>query len=239
MPAVPTVTYVDDANGTSVTATIADSTAGSTNAVLIANWSGGLVNAAFTSVASRVGDGDVTVPATPGLYFAIVESTQSGVAMSLPSGFRATGGVDAIHYQCCEAIQAFIQALSLTGISSSNVKIQKLPRNRDGMAVGCYITPLRESREPVDTGRDEISYRIQLTLVQASDGDLTSNLAAELLWRQRITLGLSEKALSGVAEIHSVLVDPGPVVIPSAFLQQYDISTILLRCECQLDRSAT
>ena len=239
MPAVPTVTYVDNANGTNVTATIAGADAGSTNAVLIAPWSGGFVNAAFASVASRVGNGAVTVPATPGLYFAIVQSTLSGVAMSLPGGFRATDGEDAIHYQCCEAIQAFIQALSLTGLDSANVKIQKFPKNRDGMAVGCYITPLRESREPADTGRDEISYRVQVTLVQASDGDLTSNLATELLWRQQITLAMSEHPLTGVEEIHSVIVDPGPVVIPSAFLAQYDISTILLRCDCQLDRSVS
>lgn len=239
MPAAPTVTYVDDANGTSVTATIAGSDAGSSNAVLISNWTGGFINPPYASVATRVGDGTVSVPATPGMYFSVVRSTLSGVALSLPGGFRATDGVDAIHYQCCEAVQAFIQALALTGISSDKVLIRKFPRNRDAMAVGCYITPLRETRAPVDTGRDEMGYRVQVTLVQASDGDLTSNLATELLWRQRITLGMSEKPLTGVEEIHSVIVDPGPVVIPSAFLQQYDISVILLRCECQLDRSVS
>jgi len=248
MPAAtPTVTYVDNADGT-VTATIAGSTAGSTNKVLGARWAASILAVSFAQLASRVGDGSVEFAVDPlGLWFSVVRSEVSAtdVALSAISSFRASDGLDAIHMRCCDSVKETIQALSLVGVEDdatldpANVKVMKLPW-RAGLEIdqlGIIISPIREGLESDDNNRDELDYRVQVAFVEAADGKLTLGLGRALLRRELVTRAFSELILPGVTENSIVYVDPGPIIIPEGVEANYDVGGIILHCMCKVNRA--
>jgi hypothetical protein len=172
-----------------------------------------------------------------GLYCAVLVSKLGADISVIFTGFRASSGVDPIHYRCCEAVVEFLQAMSLTDVPSANIIMQKLPWNRRDLSLAIFVTPIRETRDSLDNERDEINYGVQLSLLRASDADQTLNLRGELGWRQQITQALSENApFAGVPEVIDIFVDPGPPVIPSGFSELFDISTIMLRFQAQMPR---
>ena len=75
-PDVPTLTVTDQADGSHAIATIADSSANTTNTVLVSEVKLGGVD--FSSAGSRTDDGNVTLTLTPGRYWAQVHSEWAG-----------------------------------------------------------------------------------------------------------------------------------------------------------------
>lgn len=233
----PTISVEDNEDGTGATATISGSDPASTNTIYTSPWSSGLVAADGSSSGSRTGDGTVSLDVDDGLYDATLVSQVGAAVAVVFTGFRASSGVDPIHYRCCESTVAFLQALSLADVPSANVIMQKLPWNRRDLSPAIFVTPIRETRDSLDNERDEINYGVQISLLRASDSDQTLNLKGELRWRQQITQALSENVpFAGVPEIIDIFVDPGPPVIPSGFAEMFDISTIMLRFQAQMPR---
>lgn len=237
---VPTLTLADNGNGTGAVATIAGATPGTTNAVYAAAWNGGFVPAAFASFGSRVGDGTVALALSNGYHWCYVLSTLAGEsAISLVKGIRATSGLAAIFDQCMDAIVAKIQALSLPfPWAAAAVKKYKVPFNRnmlgDGVDAGIFVAPANERINPVLNCADDFGEGIGITVARKGNQDLTAHLSAELLCRQQLANALlpshGEQALPGVPDIYDVQIEPGPVIDPGAFLAQYDIGSLTVRC---------
>lgn len=231
-PDKPTLTIVDNADGTGAVATIAGSTAGSTNEVFTQAISGGLGTAPEVSGGSRIGDGTVALSLTNGYYWANVVSTVNNCdAVSAAVYFLTTSGIDAVFKQCLDAVGAVIQGLVLTGISNTDVYVRKLPWNRNAVTPGIFITPKTETTIERANQTDDFGYGVQVTVVQKSNQNLTANLGAELLWRQQIRNAFIEQRLTAVEEVYSVTYEPGSVILPEGFAAMYDVQAMIFRCK--------
>lgn len=240
MPAIPTLTLADNADGTG-TATVAGATSGSTNALYAAPWGGGFVPSDFTPAGSRVGNGTIAIALAAGYYWCYVLSTLSGqTAISLVHGLRITDGELSIHEQCLDAAAAKIAALDMEPPWTA-IKIikQKFPWNRgvllekDELAA-IWVTPLNDQIRPVLNQADDFGLGVQITAAQKTNQHLTDGLTADLLCRQQLINAFlpvaGQAALAGVAEVHDVRIEPGPVIDPAAFGAQYDVSAFVIRC---------
>lgn len=118
MPSTPTLTFVDDADGDSVTMTISGSDVGSTNQIfqmLFTDTAWALGAKEGGGDAERTGDGAVVVAVAPGFYLAYIVSTESGsTAASAPIRFRATSGLGILWVRLLDAVAAAINLASLT-----------------------------------------------------------------------------------------------------------------------------
>jgi hypothetical protein len=137
---------------------------------------------------------------------------------------------ESVFERCLNAVAARLQAISLSGIAASSIVVRKLPWNRNQIMPGLFVTPAKETIEPATNLRDDVGYGVQLTLVRASNQELSTNLGAELTWREQISRAFREQALAGVAEVYTVRVEPGPVFDAASFANQYDVQTLVLRC---------
>lgn len=227
----PTLSLSDNGDGTGAMATIAGSSLGATNTVYTAPWLGGLAAATWTSQGSRVGDGTLNLAVDVGAYWAYVQSTLAGEsAVSAVVGFHATSGNESVWERCLAAVAAKLQGLSLSGIAPSSIVVRKLPWNRNQIMPGLFVTPTQETLSPATNLRDDVGYGVQLTLVRASNQELTESLSTELSWREQISRAFRESALAGVDEVFTVRIEPGPIVDPASFAAQYDVQTLVVRC---------
>lgn len=139
---------------------------------------------------------------------------------------------DPLFRQCLDAVQTVIQDLDLSGISDSDIRVQKLPWQRTQVEPGIFITPITEKLDPRagTNARDDIGYGVQVVIVQKSNQSQTDNLTTELTWRQRIRRSFHNKRLSGVTEVNICYVEPGAVVLPSLFEEMYDVQSLIIRC---------
>lgn len=234
--ATPTITLADNEDGTGAVATIAGSTAGATNTVYGADWSGGMIGAAFASLGSRVGDGAVALAVANGYHWAYVVSTKAGEdgVASLVEGYRTTSGDPSVYEQCLDAVLAKLQAITLAGIDPANIVRRKLPWDRRITLPGIVVSPPRDSEQPVNSGQNDLAYDCLITVVRASNEDLTTNLGAHLTWRETIGDAFQpvagQAALSGVDAVHDVQVIHGPVFDGGSFQLGEDAMQLTIRC---------
>lgn len=227
----PTLTLLDNRDGTGATATIAGSSPGSTNTVFAAPWSGGIGGAEWNSEGSCVGDGTLNLAVEAGAYWAYVQSRLAGESVvSTLVGVSATAGGESVWERCLAAVAAKLQALSLAGIAPSSIVVRKLPWNRNQIKPGLFVTPTQETLSPATNLRDDVGYGVQLTLVCASNQDLSANLSTELAWREQVSRAFRESALAEVDEVYTVRIEPGPIIDPASFAAQYDVQTLVVRC---------
>lgn len=129
-----------------------------------------------------------------------------------------------------EAIKTAIQALALTGVSSTNVLIQKIPRDSSSDVPAASQMPLilispvgAESIDP--TGgtniRDQVVYPIQVLMLDRDDQSQTSNYDRYLLWRETIRQRFTNCRLSGVSEVVRVRVEASDILNPPAWTKGY------------------
>jgi hypothetical protein len=241
--AVPTLTLVDDQDGSGATATIADSTAGSTNAVYTARWQGGFVNPAFTSAGSRSGDGSLALSIPDGYHWAYVLSTKAGEdgVVSAMGAIRTTSGEDSLWQQCLDAIVAKIQAIGLDGIPSERVYPRKIPLDRDTVKPCCLVAPIKEAAiTPVFSTTDQIPFDFQVALERASNQSLTDEIESFTYNRQRIInafLPTTDTGLPAVDEVISVQVIPGDLYNVQAWFENVDAGAVVIRCLTQVNRA--
>lgn len=217
----------DNADGTA-TATISGS-AGGTVTVYSQAHSGELGTGTWTSRGSRTGNGTISITLAAGYYWwKAVES--SDVAPLVYQNL--TDGTEAVWYRCLTGVQAVIQGLSLTGISSGQVYVRKVPWDRDITKPGIIVCPVKETSDPKagTNERDDIGYGVHVVLIRASNQDAEVNLALHLKQREQISRALRHQPLAGVSEIYTVFIEPGPVIDPVSFAQQYDVQALVARC---------
>jgi hypothetical protein len=113
-PATPTMTATDNGDGTGAVATIAGSTAGSTNRVYTVPAAGG----SWTLSGTRTGDGVVALTLAAGVYFAYVLSTSGGgSAVSTVATIRVSAAsvTDCIPIQVAAAVANEINLAAAAG----------------------------------------------------------------------------------------------------------------------------
>lgn len=249
----PTLSLVDNADGTGAVATVGNATVGTTNTIYVADWSGGMVGATFASKGSRTGSGTISVSVLDGHHWAyVVSASGPDIAVSLVQGFRTTSGADAIYFQILEAVQAKIDALAFNSIDKLLIDsvteqittyVSKFPWNRNDMRRGIHITPTRETIERVVNSSDDFAFGVQVTVVQASNQDLTTGIEEEMELRQRLIGAFqptpTQEPLAGVSDVFDVVIEPGPVFDPSSFLNQHDVQALLLRFKVRRQRGLT
>lgn len=138
-----------------------------------------------------------------------------------------------------EAIKAVIQALSLTGIdSTNNILIRKVPRdiekdmppNVPAVDLTPAITPLpailiapigAEQSDPLagTLYRDQINYPIQILFYDQDNNDQELNADRYYLWRESVRRKLNNSRLSGVSEVVRVRIEPAEIVNPALWLK--------------------
>ena len=81
MPATPTISVVDQEDGTGATLTISGSDAGSSNEAFVSTWAGitGSIGP-WTSAGTNTGDGTIDLSLSDGYHWVYVTSTASGDA---------------------------------------------------------------------------------------------------------------------------------------------------------------
>lgn len=237
---VPALSIVDNADGTGAVATVAGSTALTTNTIYGADWSGGLIGSAFASLGSRTADGTVALSVANGYHWAYIVSTLAGSdgVVSLVQGFRTTSGDLSVYEQCLNAVLAKLQTLTLTGLSSQNMAIGKFPwkdrvlPNKD--LPGIVVIPLRDFLQPANSGANDVAYEIVVTIWRKSAANITDNISNHLNWRQTcldaFQVVSGQAALAGVPSIYQVEVTPGTVYDTASFQANYDVEQFTLRC---------
>ena len=226
--AAPTLTIVDNADGTGAVATVAGATVGTTNTVYVSNWP----LTTFTSGGSRTSDGEVALTLSNGPHLAYISSALSGVTnVSNMVHFRTTDTDEAVWKECLDATRDMIIGLSISGLDSDSVVVRKLPWNREPLSEGVFIHPVTERYGKGTNVRDDIGYGVQVTMIKASNQNLTSNLNTVLTWRRTISSALRRGVSTfGVAEVYNLTIEPAAVYLPEAFLKNYDVGAVLVRC---------
>ena len=222
MPATPTITVMDNANGTGATVTITGSAASSVNLVQVTLADrDGWADTDYT----RSGDGDVQVVAEDGgvnlthAWRVRVKSTLSGVATSDPKLVLPTLGLDSPHFYSIVAVQrAMIDAIQGIGgrvyrcedpLTVLESHVESFP------AVLIYPPSEREGRTPADTRRTTWSYPVNVGL---ADRKPDAHTRMELhLYQRRLMIDVLDRIkleFPATAKYRGrkVVVTPGPVV---------------------------
>lgn len=137
---------------------------------------------------------------------------------------------DAVFKQCLDAVTTQIKILSLSGVSNDSIVVQKLPWDRNVTKPGVFIYPVPETLVQATNASDDVGYGVMVVMVQASNQNLTSNVSRLLTWRQQISRHFRFQRLTGVSEIFQCLIVPQLVFSPGDFLNQFDVSALLIRC---------
>lgn len=236
----------DNGNGTGLVATVSGSAGGSTNQLFAARHYDGVLSAAWSSLGTRTGDGTIAGSITTmGDYWLYLVSTLGAAVTITPvRAFRVTNGPnDSVFLRILEGVVSRLQSLSLAGISSAEIKYQKIPWKRGSASPGIFVSPTKESYDAKYNQANEIGYGVQVTTVMTGNNDLTANLDVQLAWRQAQRKGFEVTPyanggtiLMGVPECYEILHEPGPVIDYGSFVNQLDVNAFVLRVFCEEPR---
>jgi hypothetical protein len=226
MPAQPTITVVDDEDG-SATVTVSGSDAGSDNEVFWSRYGGNWEEStAWTSGGTRSGDGDIPVTlGTSGVYLFHVVSTAGGAAVSLPVFRYVSNGSSNPASALLSLIQARVIALQLDGIPDSRVFTHTFLDDCYARAlespcvlIGHVDRPAYLSGTAAPTNRDAVVYPVLVAPVAPANLNQNATVRDRWFnWSYRIKAALTQKGFaSGGADfaIVSSALQPGPLVHP-------------------------
>jgi hypothetical protein len=236
MPATPTITWTDAANGTGGTVTISGSTAGSTNTVY-SQTPGGTT---WTSRGSRVGDGTVTVSVGTGYYHLHVSSDSSGIAVSnIIIMAPVTASTDAVHERCVTACVSLAQTLATAGslplITASTRVFSELDLDPTVFAniplPALIFAPKGITAHMGGTNaRDDLGYPVPAFLVDRNGAEMLAKRGSYLLLRERLDRYFRNQRLTGVGEIYDCRVDDTQTFeLPKEWEYQWLVSPMLFR----------
>ena len=230
----PTLTIADAADGTGGTATLTGGPAGATNTLSLLDVTLGLQSDAWATDGSRTGPGTIVVTATPGLYWAKVESVDGADSATSNLVYVAfTNGVSPMMERGLLAVRAKILALALPDISAANVRIHKVPAEENVPKPCILIAPVeRETADPRagTNNRDDIVYPIFVGIVDVENRDQTTDRSLRLTWRDRIVRAFQNARLAGTEPQGShTTVDPREILLPEGWSRNLFASAVVVR----------
>lgn len=241
--ATPVISIVDDTDGTGATATISGSTAGVTNTVNVYQFSQNLGRLGSPTPYTRVGDGTLSLPVANGAWFATITSTL-GVefAAGQPFFFWASDFAESVWWRLLQRAQVVIQGLNIPEFAANEVLISKLPINLlapDGR--GIFLHPTPETIEFKWNTSDVYGFGILVAIAEKSNGEGLTGLDDDLRWRETVQAAFkltpSYNPFSGIPEFNNLTkFEPGSVILPEAWINQYDAGSFILRVFCNISR---
>jgi len=241
--ATPVLSIVDNTDGTGALATISGSAAGVTNTVKVYQFSQNLGRLGSPTNYSRVGDGTLALPVANGAWWAEIVSTL-GVefAIGSPFFFWASTFSEVVWWRLMLRAQAVIQGLNIPEFAANEILISKLPINLLAPAGrGIFLHPTPETIEFKWNTSDVYGFGILVAICEKSDGEGLTGLNNDLRWRQTVQdafkLTPVYNPFSGIPEFNNLTkFEPGSVVLPEAWLAQYDAGSFILRVFCNMSR---
>lgn len=221
-----TLAISDNADGTGGVATISGAAA-ETITVYSQTVNGQLGTATWTSRGSRSGDGTVNVSPGDGYYWWYASGATSGISNLVYQNLSS--GTQAVLYRCLTGVQALVQSLALSGVANGSIVVRKLPIDRfsaagEGLSLpAIVIAPWgTETMRAADgtNERDDVGYPVAVTIFAADQQHLTQDLDTYTKWREQIARTLRQNTLSGVSEIYTCQIEPGPIVDLAAWVQK-------------------
>jgi len=209
MPAVPTLTVTDNADGSGAVATVAGSTVGSTNVVSVQTYDG----LTWTAAGTRTGDGTLALALAKGYCFAKCDSSLSGQnVVSNVVRCPVTDANDSVHARAAEYIRSNLATLSLGG-AEQNVKRMTLP-TEEVMTFPGVIVWFNDGEQIIggSNNRDDIGYPVHVAIVDQKLTSLSIPPDQYLLYRQRCIRKIRNQPMAGIPEIMTVQVQPSLVV---------------------------
>ena len=241
--ATPTITIVDNLDGTGATATISGSTAGVTNTVSVHTFSANVGRLSAPTSYTRVGDGVLALPVANGAWFAnIVSTLLTEFAIGQPFFFWASNFAEVVWWRLLEKAQAVIQGLNIPEFLSTEVLISKLPINLlSPNGRGIFIHPTPETIEARFNSADDYGFGLLIAIAEPSNGADLVGLNKDLRWRQTIQDAFKVtpfyNPFSGIPEFNNLTkIEPGSVVLPEAWINNYDAGSFVVRAFCRLHR---
>jgi len=200
-PATPTLTFVDAGDSTGGTFTIADSDVGTTNTVYVSEMTHG---AAWSTVGSRSGDGDVVATLTPGFYLAycLSENAVGNVTPSEPIVCSVTTGSDSLMEQILDAVAAKVNVMGLTDSASDAISavVEIPPIFRTVGTAQVKVFPDGDELNATHASANEAKFRINVALCEkdASEAQREKQLAN----RETILSSFVGSRLAGLTSVY-------------------------------------
>lgn len=192
----------------------------------------------FASAGSRTGDGNISISASVGYYLWLLESVTTGSVKTNVLVYQnitdATSTGNSVMYRILTAVQTQIQALALTGVSSSNIVVKWLGRQWETTtdpvpSVIISPAPSAETMPNDLTGTDKIGYPVLVTMIDKQNQDFTGNLNRNLKWRELINREFRYQPLAGVAEVIYCEPEPKPQFEAGMFMRNTYVSSFVMR----------
>lgn len=231
LPAAPLLSMADNGDGTGGVATISAADSGASITVYSQTVNGELGTNSWTARGSRAGNGTVSVAPSSGYYWwQATAATAGGVAISNLVYQPLTSGAEAVLHRLLQAVRARIQGLALASILNASVVVRKVPSERNVGAAQAVKYPCVQiaalGAERIDphqgtNQKDDVGYPILVTLLdKENDQSPTTNLARNLLWREKIIRAFRQQRPVGVPECFTCAVEPAAIVDPATWLAQ-------------------
>lgn len=224
----PTITAVDNQDGTGVTITISGTDPGATNTLYGQQISDPVPS--FQSLGTRVGDGTIGSSIIGYAWYYVAESSVSQISnLILISG---TMNVQSVHYRCMLGVQAVVNTLSLSGVNS--IKLGRFPwvreREEADVPIITISHPGNESFTAGTNARDDVGYPVMVGIFDRTEQDNRSELDKYLFWREKLARAMRQTVnLPGVPEVIRTIAEYGPVTVPADFVEGVVHSPITFR----------
>lgn len=160
--------------------------------------------------------------------------------------FGYADATEAVGYQCLTAAQTVIQTLGLTGVSSDDIVVKKLPTTRtvanDALSYpAIIISPGRPSLPPQrgSNREDDVIYAVQVSLLDQDNQErtLADELNVRLKWIKDIRRAFHNKTLSGVSTVYQCVVEQSDPVWPTGWLKNLWATSLTIRCYSRQNRN--
>ena len=220
------LTITDDANGTSVTATVSGSAVTDTNTVYKHTWTGVTGTLSFSSAGSRVGDGNISISTGVGTWLWLLESVTTGLVKTNTVVFQnstdSSSAGESVLSRILTAVKTQIVALNLSGISSSDVIIRWMPRQLASSVdplpnITICPAPLPVSSPNYLTATDHVGYPVLIVAKSLASQDYDINIARNTLWIEKIMREFRFQGIDTIVECSTCIPEPKAIIDPSWF----------------------
>jgi len=235
--ATPQLVVVDREDGSGVSVSIDGITPQATNQVFVRDFSLDLSTADWRLAGAVNGDGQLQLALPVGHYLAYLTSTWNGQAGVSPVVFSVVSdGSQSLHARCLAAVQSRIRSLGLSGLASENVRIRKVPVDRQltgGQLPAIVLVPHRAAAPPESgtNGQDDVAYDVLVVIWDRDnqEASISAGMDRQLAWREQISRSFRHQRLAGVPEIFNAEVEPAEELMLEAWKHDLLASALLLR----------
>lgn len=230
---VPTLTVVDNADGTGAVAMLADGSTDAETTIRVAKITGTSAPE-WDDAGSRIGNGTVALAIAKGYWWVVAHSTLDDEAdVSNLVYLRVSDAADNVHWTCMQAAKDRLLGLVLPlEMRGQKVYLQVLP-DEASIVLPCMLLTLGPSVAETEVGytdqRDKVGYPVRLWLVarQAVVGNVAP-IEQILGWRRQVMRAFS-RWVPDIPGISHCMIEPGSMLDPEEPKYEYLVSQMTLR----------